>query len=171
MWPSPRNPVRSRARQRLRLSQKMSISSAGRQGRWPPPLKQRWRIESPNSRTSRPGETHLEEEFRSGEMGFELIIGNSKAQHVLQEVETVAPSDSTVLLLGETGTGKELIARAIHDRSSSSEAHFCETELRSDSTGLLGKRVVWTRKGSVHGGHQPKNRPAGTSGPRHPVLG
>jgi formate hydrogenlyase transcriptional activator len=47
---------------------------------------------------------YLEEEFRS-EMGFEQIIGNSKAlKHVLQQVETVAPSDSTVLLLGETGT-------------------------------------------------------------------
>ena len=55
---------------------------------------------------------YLEEEFRS-EMGFEQIIGNSAAlKHVLQLVETVAPSDSTVLLLGETGTGKELIARA-----------------------------------------------------------
>src|SRR4029077_10416987 len=55
---------------------------------------------------------YLEEEFRS-EMGFEQIIGNSPAlKHVLQQVETVAPSDSTVLLLGETGTGKEVIARA-----------------------------------------------------------
>src|SRR3984957_3496855 len=60
---------------------------------------------------------YLEEEFRS-EMGFEQIIGNSAAlRHVLQLVETVAPNDSTVLLLGETGTGKELVARAIHDRS------------------------------------------------------
>ena len=49
---------------------------------------------------------YLEEEFRS-EMGFEQIIGNSTAlKHVLQQVETVAPNDSTVLLLGETGTGK-----------------------------------------------------------------
>src|SRR4029077_3986013 len=55
---------------------------------------------------------YLEEEFRY-EMVFEQVIGNSKAlTHVLQQVETVAPNDSTVLLLGETGTGKELIARA-----------------------------------------------------------
>jgi len=60
---------------------------------------------------------YLEEEIRS-EMNFENIIGNSPAlKHVLELVETVASSDSTVLLLGETGTGKELIASAIHDRS------------------------------------------------------
>jgi formate hydrogenlyase transcriptional activator len=49
---------------------------------------------------------------------FEGIVGQSAAlRHVLDLVETVAPSDSTVLLLGETGTGKELIARAIHQLS------------------------------------------------------
>src|SRR3984885_2605919 len=60
---------------------------------------------------------YLEEEIRAAS-DFEQIIGNSSAlKRVLQLVETVAPSDATVLLLGETGTGKELIARAIHDRS------------------------------------------------------
>ena len=60
---------------------------------------------------------YLEDEIRS-EMNFEQIVGTSSAlKQVLQLVETVAPSDSTVLLLGETGTGKELMARAIHDRS------------------------------------------------------
>src|SRR4029077_10182350 len=60
---------------------------------------------------------YLEEEIR-GDMGFEQIVGSSPAlKQVLDLVETVAASDSTVLLLGETGTGKELIARAIHDRS------------------------------------------------------
>src|SRR5208283_1299382 len=59
---------------------------------------------------------YLEDEIR-GEIYFEGIVGQSSAlRHVLKLVETVAPSDSTVLLLGETGTGKELIAQAIHDR-------------------------------------------------------
>src|SRR6202049_1452800 len=69
---------------------------------------------------------YLEEEFRS-EMGFEQIIGNTSGlKHVLQMVETAAPSDSTILLLGETGTGKELIARAIHDRSRRKQRTFVE---------------------------------------------
>ena len=56
---------------------------------------------------------YLEEEIRS-EMNFDQIVGDSPAlRQVLEMVQTVAPSDSTVLLLGETGTGKELIARAI----------------------------------------------------------
>src|SRR4029077_16527393 len=58
---------------------------------------------------------YLEDEIRT-EMNFAQIIGNSASlRKVLKHVETVAPTDSTVLIYGETGTGKELIARAIHD--------------------------------------------------------
>ena len=70
---------------------------------------------------------YLEEEIRS-EMNFENIIGNSPAlKHVLELVETVAPSDSTVLLLGETGTGKGVAdrSRAVHDRSRRQRSHVC----------------------------------------------
>ena len=67
---------------------------------------------------------NLEEELQ-GRMGFEQIIGNSpEIKHVQELVETVAPSDSTVLLLGETGTGKELIARALHDHSRRKDHRF-----------------------------------------------
>src|SRR5262249_49274848 len=60
---------------------------------------------------------YLEEEIRT-EHDFEEIVGESAAlRRVLKEVETVAPTDSTVLIRGETGTGKELIARALHQLS------------------------------------------------------
>ena len=62
-------------------------------------------------------QSNCKNEQRS-EIGFSEMVGNSAALgHVLQQVDTVAPSDATVLILGETGTGKELIARAVHQRS------------------------------------------------------
>jgi formate hydrogenlyase transcriptional activator len=80
---------------------------------------------------------YLEEEIR-GEMDFEGILGQSSAlHHVLNLVETVASSDSTVLLLGETGTGKELIARAIHDRSHRKERTLVKLNCAAIPTGLL----------------------------------
>jgi len=94
---------------------------------------------------------YLEEEFRS-EMGFEQIIGNSTAlKHVLQQVETVAPSDSTVLLLGETGTGKELIARAIHDRSRRKQRTLVKLNCAAIPTGLLESELFGHEKGAFTG--------------------
>jgi formate hydrogenlyase transcriptional activator len=94
---------------------------------------------------------YLEEEIRS-EMGFEQIIGSSPAlRHVLQLVETVAPSDSTVLLLGETGTGKELIARAIHERSRRKERTFVKLNCAAIPTGLLESELFGHEKGAFTG--------------------
>src|SRR5580692_8106380 len=94
---------------------------------------------------------YLEEEFRS-EMGFEQIIGNSAAlKHVLQLVETVAPSDSTVLLLGETGTGKELIARAIHDRSHRKQRTLVKLNCAAIPTGLVESELFGHEKGAFTG--------------------
>jgi formate hydrogenlyase transcriptional activator len=94
---------------------------------------------------------YLEEEFRS-EMGFEQIIGNSAAlKHVLQLVETAAPSDSTVLLLGETGTGKELIARAIHDRSRRKQRTFVKLNCAAIPTGLVESELFGHEKAAFTG--------------------
>ncbi len=72
---------------------------------------------------------HLEDEIRSL-MHFREIVGKTKAlREILQQVEVVAPTDSTVLIYGETGTGKEAIARAIHDLSGEKSQSLRQAEL------------------------------------------
>ena len=100
---------------------------------------------------------YLEEEFRS-EMGFEQIIGNSAAlKHVLELVETVATSDSTVLLLGETGTGKELIARAIHDRSRRKQRTLVKLNCAAIPTVLLESELFGHEKCAFTGAINQKS--------------
>jgi formate hydrogenlyase transcriptional activator len=94
---------------------------------------------------------YLQEEFRS-EMGFEQIIGSSATlRHVLKLVDTVASSDSTVLLLGETGTGKELIARALHDHSRRKDRTFVKLNCAAIPTGLLESELFGHEKGAFTG--------------------
>jgi formate hydrogenlyase transcriptional activator len=94
---------------------------------------------------------YLESEIRS-EMNFAEIIGNSpNIRAVLQQVETVAPSDSTVLLLGETGTGKELMARAIHERSKRATHAFVKLNCAAIPTGLLESEMFGHEKGAFTG--------------------
>ncbi len=94
---------------------------------------------------------YLEEELRS-ELNFDQIVGDSAAlKHVLEMVETVAPSDSTVLLLGETGTGKELIARAIHDHSRRKDRTFVKLNCAAIPTGLFESELFGHEKGAFTG--------------------
>jgi PAS domain S-box-containing protein len=86
---------------------------------------------------------------------FEDIVGSSDAlRKVLRQVAKVAPSDSTVLILGETGTGKELIARAIHKRSSRSERAFIGVNCAAIPPSLIASELFGHEKGAFTGATQ-----------------
>jgi len=94
---------------------------------------------------------YLEDEIRS-EMNFEEIVGESPLlRAVLKQVETVAPTDSAVLIQGETGTGKEQIARAIHNLSPRREHTFVKVNCAAIPAGLLESELFGHERGAFTG--------------------
>ena len=94
---------------------------------------------------------YLEEEIQTG-YNFEEIVGESQAlKRVLNQVRTVAATDSTVLILGETGSGKELVARALHNLSNRRERTFVKLNCAAIPTGLLESELFGHEKGAFTG--------------------
>ena len=94
---------------------------------------------------------YLEEELRT-EYNFEEIVGEStELKTVLKQVETVAPTDATTLILGETGTGKELIARSIHQLSPRRDRTFVKLNCSAIPLGLLESELFGHEKGAFTG--------------------
>ncbi len=94
---------------------------------------------------------YLENEIRA-DHNFDKIIGESRVlKEVLRQVETVAPTDSTVLIQGETGTGKELIARAIHDLSTRQKGTFVKLNCSAIPAGLLESELFGHERGAFTG--------------------
>ena len=94
---------------------------------------------------------YLEDEIRS-ELAFDEIVGRSEPlRRVLRQVETVASTDATVLIHGETGSGKELVARAIHERSGRGGRTFVKLSCGAIPTGLLESELFGHQKGAFTG--------------------
>jgi len=94
---------------------------------------------------------YLEEEIQT-EYNFEEIVGDSRAlKLLLKEIQTVAATDSTVLILGETGSGKELVARALHNSSDRRERTFVKLNCAAIPTGLLESELFGHEKGAFTG--------------------
>jgi formate hydrogenlyase transcriptional activator len=94
---------------------------------------------------------YLEDEIRN-ELKFEEIVGKSEVlRKVLDQIETVAPTDSTVLIYGETGSGKELIARAVHNLSARKSSAFVKLNCAAIPTGLLESELFGHERGAFTG--------------------
>ena len=103
------------------------------------------------AQTLREEKLYLQDEIRT-EYNFEEIIGDSMSlRRILDQLQTAAPTDSTILILGETGTGKELIARAIHHLSGRREKTLVKVNCAAIPTGLLESELFGHEKGAFTG--------------------
>ena len=130
--------------------------SAGEDGRTGPTLVKK---------TSFVQESLYHENGACCDQGFDGIVGRSSAlRTVLREIKTVAPTDSTVLIYGETGTGKELIARAIHELSPRRMNAFVKLNCAAIPTGLLESELFGHEKGAFTA---PSSSASGASSAHH----
>ncbi len=114
----------------------------------------RLRREIEAHRKSRSTIQYLVEEIRAERHS---IVGDSPAlRHVLQQIAQVAPTDSTVLVLGETGTGKELVARAIHEASARRERPLVKLNCAALPRELVESELFGHEKGAFTGAHQQR---------------
>ena len=103
---------------------------------------------------------------------FEGMVGSSTAfRGVLDQIRTVAPTDSTVLIEGETGTGKELIAQAIHTLSRRRGQPFVKLNCAAIPLGIARKRALRSRKGRLHRRRVAEDRPFRGRKRRHDIFG
>ncbi len=94
---------------------------------------------------------YLEDEIRSAWQSEDIVGESAALRRVMAQVETVAPTDSTVLLLGETGTGKELVARALHDLSPRKSRTLVRVNCAAIPSGLLESELFGHEKGAFTG--------------------
>ena len=102
---------------------------------------------------------YLQDEIKATHNFEELIGENPPLQAVLDKVRSVAPTEASVMITGETGTGKELIARAIHSASKRRDKPLIKINCAALPGRACGKRAVRSREGRVHTCHRTPNRP------------
>ncbi|MGH9719490.1 MAG: sigma 54-interacting transcriptional regulator [Bryobacteraceae bacterium] len=108
------------------------------------------RVEELNRRLNE-AKLYLEEELQSATPSDEILGSSPGIRKVLQQIEIVAPTDATVLVYGETGSGKELVARALHQKNSRRSGTFVKLNCAAIPTGLLESELFGHEKGAFTG--------------------
>ncbi len=96
-----------------------------------------------------------------------IVAASPLMQALFRDVSLVAASESRVLITGESGVGKEVVADVIHNWSSRSRGTICQGQLRRHSRNPAGERTFWTRKGRLYRRRRPAHRPLSDGRRRH----